>query len=259
MRRSIRASVIGAIVSATGPASASDRADIYGDLPPATASMPSHVNRTRGNRRFGDHGVGHRRDGRRQRLRGGAAVPQPVDGGRHARRTREVAQPPGREGQADRGRAGRGPGPGHRHLRPRRPGRLRPGHRVGRRGPGRQEGALQRARPDHRRPRHPGHQHLDAPGDRDGHADRPARQGVRHPLLQPGADDGPGRGGPAADRVGRDHRRGPASSPRPAARRRSRSRTRPGSSSTPSSSPTSTTPSGCSSRGWPRSRTSTPP
>ena len=61
----------------------------------------------------------------------------------------------------------------------------------------------------------------------------PARQGVRRPLLQPGAGDGAGGVGPAAHRLRRDPGRGPASSPRPAARRRSRSRTRPASSSTP--------------------------
>ena len=72
--------------------------------------MPLHVNRTRGNRRFGDHGVGHRRDGGGQRVRGGPPLPEPVDGRRHPRRPGEVAQPPGREGQDDRGRAGRGPG-----------------------------------------------------------------------------------------------------------------------------------------------------
>ena len=55
----------------------------------------------------------------------------------------------GREGQADRSRAGRDAGPGHRHLGSGRAQRRRPGDRVRRRGPGRQEGALQRARPDH--------------------------------------------------------------------------------------------------------------
>ena len=51
---------------------------------------------------------------------------------------------------------------------------------------------------------HPGHQHLDAAGHRAGHADGSAGQGVRRPLLQPGAGDGAGRAGPAADRLGRD-------------------------------------------------------
>ncbi len=90
-----------------------------------------------------------------------------------------------------------------------RPEGRRPGHRVGHRGPGGEEGALQRARPDHRRDDHPGHQHLDPAGHRAGHADGPARQGLRRPLLQPGPGDGAGRGGPAPDRLRRDHRRRP--------------------------------------------------
>ena len=45
-----------------------------------------------------------------------------------------------------------------------RAGRLRPGHRVGGRGPGRQEAPLLRARPHLRRPHHPGHQHLHPAG-----------------------------------------------------------------------------------------------
>ena len=42
--------------------------------------------------------------------------------------------------------------------------------------------------------RDPRHQHVDAPGRRDGDGHRPPRPGVRHPLLQPGADDGARRG-----------------------------------------------------------------
>ena len=68
------------------------------------------------------------------------------------------------------------------------------------------------------------------PGHRVGHADRPARKGVRCPLLQPGTGDGAGGGGQTPDRGRRDRAGGPGSSPRPAARPRSRSRTRPGSS-----------------------------
>ena len=69
---------------------------------------------------------------------------------------------------------------------------------------------------------HPGHQHLDPAGGRAGHGDRPARQGLRGPLLQPGPGHVAGRGGAA------DHRRPttrsppPWPSPRPAARSRSR-------------------------------------
>ena len=44
-------------------------------------------------------------------------------------------------------------------------------------------------------PHDPRHQHVDAARRRDGDGDRPPRQGVRHPLLQPGADDGARRGG----------------------------------------------------------------
>ena len=221
-------------------------------------NIPGYVNHTRGNRRLGDHGLGHRRDGGRQRLRGGPALPEPVHGRRHpGRRWRSRSTGRSRRASGPRPSATR-PWPGSPARPTSAPSGLRPGHRVGRRGPGREEAPLQRARPDLRRPHHPGHQHLDPPGRRAGHGDRPARQGLRHPLLQPGAGDGAGRGGPADHRLRRDDRRGPRRSPRPAARRRSRSRTRPASSSTPCSSPTSTTP--CGSRaGGGLATTSTPP
>ena len=105
---------------------------------------------------------------------------------------------------------------------PGRAGRRRPGDRVGRRGPGREEGAVRRARPRLQAGGHPRHQHLDLAGGRDGHGHRPARAGLRHPLLQPGAGHGAGGGGAAHHRR-RCHRGGrPASSPVPAARSRSR-------------------------------------
>ena len=48
------------------------------------------------------------------------------------------------------------------------------------------------------KPEHdPGHQHLDPAGGRDGDGDRPARPGLRHPLLQPGPGHGARRGGAA--------------------------------------------------------------
>ena len=69
---------------------------------------------------------------------------------------------------------------------------------------------------------------------------------VRRPLLQPGADDEPGRDRPAAHRVRRDHRRGQRVRRGLRQGRRSRSRTAPASSSTPCCSRTSTTRCGCS-------------
>ena len=65
---------------------------------------------------------------------------------------------------------------------------------------------------------------------RDGDGDRPSRQGLRRPLLQPGADDG-ARRDRAGDHVVRRHdRRGHRVRDRRAARTRCRSRTRPASS-----------------------------
>ena len=63
------------------------------------------------------------------------------------------------------------------------------------------------ARPRRQGRRDPRHQHVDAAGRRAGDGDRAARAGVRHPLLQPGADDEPGRDRPAAHRQRRDDRR----------------------------------------------------
>ena len=95
-------------------------------------------------------------------------------------------------------------------------------HRVDRRRPRRQEAPLHRARPHLPRAHDPRDQHVDAAGRRDGDEHRPARQGVRHPLLQPRADDG-ARRGRARDHVERrDDRRRPPRSPRRAARTRCR-------------------------------------
>ena len=94
--------------------------------------------------------------------------------------------------------------------------------------------------------RDPRHQHLDAAGGRAGGGDRAARPGVRHPLLQPGADDDAGRDRPPAHRQRRDHRRRAMAFA--AALRQGRRRgqgPRPASSSTPCCSPTSTTRCGC--------------
>ena len=68
------------------------------------------------------------------------------------------------------------------------------------------------------RPHHPGHQHVHPPGGRAGHGDRPARQGLRRPLLQPGAGHVPGRGGAADHRLATTPSATPSPSPRPAAR-----------------------------------------
>ena len=95
-----------------------------------------------------------------------------------------------------------------------------------------EEAPLQRARPHLPRRADPGHEHVDAAGGRDGDGDRPPRPGVRHPLLQPGADDAAGRGRARDHDVRRDDRRRARRSPRRAARTRCTCGTRPGSSST---------------------------
>ena len=78
-----------------------------------------------------------------------------------------------------------------------------------------EEAPLHRARPHLPRPRDPRDQHVDAARRRDGDGDRPPRQGLRHPLLQPGADDGARRG------RARDHVDATRRSPkRPRSRRR---------------------------------------
>ncbi len=114
--------------------------------------MSAHVGRTSGNRRVRDHGVGHRRDGSHQRVRGHPPLPPAGDGRGHGGGHGEVAQPSGREGEEDR-RAERDEALARvtADLRARAAleGR-RPGHRVGGRGPRRQEGALRRTRPHHR-------------------------------------------------------------------------------------------------------------
>ena len=76
----------------------------------------------------------------------------------------------------------------------------------------------------------PRHEHLDAARRRDGDGHRPPRQGLRRPLLQPGADDGARRDRARDHVVGRHDRRGDGVRDRRAARTRCRSRTRPASS-----------------------------
>ena len=98
-------------------------------------------------------------------------------------------------------------GTGARGHRSRRARRVRPRARVDRRGPRREEAPVHRARPHLRRSRDPGDQHVDPPVDRAGDGDRPARPGVRRPLLQPGADDGARRDRAGDHVVRRDHRR----------------------------------------------------
>ena len=193
----------------------------------------------------------------------GIEVDPPVapagDGRRHGRR-RSRSRSPSRSSGASSSEDERdaGPRPGHRHRRPPRPGRLRPRDRVGRRGPRHQEGAV----------------HASSTTSCKDDAilatntstlpvvelamvtERP-EQGLRHPLLQPGADDVPGRGRPPAHRQRRDDRRRPRRSPRRAARRRSRSRTAPASSSTRCCSRTSTTRCACSRTARPAATTST--
>ena len=75
-----------------------------------------------------------------------------------------------------------------------------------------EEAPVQRARPRVRRRRDPRDEHVDPARRRDGDGDRPPRAGVRHPLLQPGADDAAGRGRPADHDARRDGRRPRASS-----------------------------------------------
>ena len=111
------------------------------------SKLRPHVDQAGGNRRFGDHGLGHRR--------GGA-----VHGYEVVLRSRAQARPTawspawrspwpaGREGQADRGRSGDEiSGRVRGDDRPGRARRRRPRHRVGRRGPGGEEAPLRRARP----------------------------------------------------------------------------------------------------------------
>ena len=78
-----------------------------------------------------------------------------------------------------------------------------------------EEAPLHRARPHLPRPHDPRDEHVDAAGRRDGDEHRPSRQGVRHPLLQPRADDGAGRGRARDHLERRDDRE-----PRPRSRRR---------------------------------------
>ncbi|CAA9226588.1 MAG: 3-hydroxybutyryl-CoA dehydrogenase; 3-hydroxyacyl-CoA dehydrogenase, partial [uncultured Acidimicrobiales bacterium] len=166
------------------------------------------VDSERGRRRFGDHGFGHRRGGGQDRPRGGPAVEAPGKRRRHGDQPREVAgqagraQPPVRRGP----RRGSGARAGHRGSG--RPRRLRPRDRVHRRGPRHQEGAVQGARRHLRREHDPGLQHVDPARHRAGHGDQPAGQGVRGPLLQPGAGHGPRGDRQAADRERRDNRLG---------------------------------------------------
>ena len=123
-------------------------------------------------------------------------------------------------GKLEAGRARHGARPRARRHRPRRARRLRPRARVDRRGPRREEAPLHRARPHLRRARDPRDQHVDAAGGRDGDGDRPPRPGVRRPLLQPGADDGAGRGRARDHDLRRDDRRGDRVRRRRAARTR---------------------------------------
>ena len=158
------------------------------------------------NRGFGDHGLGHRRGRGEGRDRGRAAQPRAEHGRRDGRRPREVAGQAGRAGQARSRRARRRARTGARRHRPRRARRVRPRARVDRRGPRGEEAPLHRARPHLPRAHDPRDEHVDAAGRRDGDGDRPPRPGVRHPLLQPGADDG-ARRGRARDHVDRRHDR----------------------------------------------------
>ena len=138
--------------------------------------------------------------------------------GRHGGRPRQVTGQAGREGEAHRGGGGRDLGPRARHGAPRRPRRRRSGDRVGRRGPGREEGALRRARQRLQARDHPGDEHVHAAGGRDGHGDGPAGPGLRRPLLQSGAGHGARRDRAPRHRCGRHGRGGHERSRRPAAR-----------------------------------------
>ena len=205
-------------------------------LPPS--KLRPHVDHTGRNRRFGNHGLGHRRGGSGDRARGGLAQPESGGRRRHAGQPEQVAGQAGREGQAHRSRSGRYLGTGAAHHPSGRARRRRPRHRVRRRGPGGQAGPLPRARQRLQARHDPGHEHLDAACDRDGNGHRPSRPGVRCPLLQSRTGHVPGRGRATDHGERRHHRRRSRRSPPRVARSRSRSRTRPGSSSTPCSSPT---------------------
>ncbi len=106
---------------------------------------------------------------------------------------------------------------------------------------------------------HPGHQHLDPAGGRDGHGHRAAPSWCAGSTSSTRLRPWPGRGGAPGDRS-RHHDQAAARVRRRLRQgARSRSRTGPGSSSTPCCSPTSTTPCASSSRAWPPRRGSTPP
>ena len=81
-----------------------------------------------------------------------------------------------------------------------------------------EEAPLQRARPHLRRGRDPRDQHVDAAGVEMAMETGRPEQGVRRPLLQPGADDGAGRDRARDHVVRRDDRRGRPRSPTRAAR-----------------------------------------
>ena len=110
-----------------------------------------------------------------------------------------------------------------RHHAPRRARRRRPRHRVGRRGPRREEGTSSPSSTASASPTTilaTNTSTLPVVEMADG--DRPARPGVRHPLLQPGARHGPRRGRAADHRQRRHHGRGDRLRRAPAARTRSR-------------------------------------
>ncbi len=112
----------------------------------------------------------------------------------------------GRQGSPRVRRTRRHSRPDLRHRRTRRLRPLRPRDRVGDRGPRHQEGGVRRARHRGRARRHPRHEHLHASRRRTGDGDGSPGPCVRHPLLQPGADDEAGRGDPSADGLRRHDR-----------------------------------------------------
>ena len=192
-----------------------------------------HGGQARRNRGFGDHGLRHRRGRGEERLRGRAAQPRPAVGRRDGRRASRSRWPSRSTGASSK-----------RPTATPSLGRVRAVADLGELADcdlviesivedlATKKHALHRPRSHLPRAHDPRDEHVDAAGRRDGDGHRPPRQGVRRPLLQPGADDGARRDRACDHVVGRHDRRRDRVRDDLRQERRCRSRTRPASSST---------------------------